>query len=267
MAKKIEGPIILNLDSERVRLARDYNEESQYTLFCRAWKKKAKECCFGIEVIADSRYYNLLYQNGEFKGLVTGIVYPFSYDYTKKGSRFRNRKIKHAEVVCISKSQNLEMFWGTPVRLLVYDKDRTPYRFGSSGSFYTEIEPADHATNADILYRRLLLSADEEGMTVMDVKSRLQAAYVNRIGAEIQKTLESLDFPLKNLIGLQASEMLEISEKVYEKIKGLFLDYGLTMTPASIGSIIRRFDIQEAGKQESSVGPVGPEKLDPLSFM
>lgn len=264
MAKKIEGPIILNLDSERVRLARDYNERSQFALFCRAWKKRAKECVFGIEVVADSRYYNLLYQNGEFKGLVTGVVYPFSYDYTKKGSRFRNRKIKHAEVVCISKSQNLEMFWGTPEKLLVYDKDRTPYHFGASGSFYTEIEPADHATNADILYRKLLLSADEEGMTVMDVKDRLQAAYVRRIGAEIQTTLESLDFPLKELIGLQASEMLEISEKVYKKVKNLFWEYGLTITPASVGSIIKRFDIQERGKQ---VPGDKPDKPNPLSFM
>lgn len=263
MAKKIKGPIILKLISERVRLSTDPKNRSQDELFCRAWEKQSKECAFGIEVIADSRYYNLLYQNGIFMGLVNGTVYPFSYDYTKKGSRFRNRKIKHAEVVCISKSQNLEMFWGTPSRLLVYDKDRKPYRFGANGSFFVEIEPTDHAKNADMLYRKLLLTADEEGMTVMDVKNKLQAAYVNRIGAIIQRTLEDLDFPLKDLVGLQASEMLEISEKVYRDIKDLFLDFGLTVTPASTGSIIRYFMINEEGKKEIPAAPVHPS---PASF-
>lgn len=265
MAKKIKGPIILNLISERARVNAFHNPNSasQDELFCRAWKKEAKECAFGIEVVADSRYYNLLYQNGMFMGLVNGIVYPFSYNYTKKGSRFRNRKIKYAEVICISKSQNLEMLWGTPQRHLVYDKDGKPYRFGARGSFYMEIEPSDHAKNADTLYRKLLLSADEEGMTVMDVKLKLAAAYANRIGEKIQRMLENLDRPLKDLVGLQASEMLELSKKVYKETRDLFLDFGLTATTASEGSIIRYFSINEEEKQDGSSGPSHPS---PESF-
>ena len=263
MAKKIKGPIILNLISERVRLSNDPNNRSQDELFCRVWKKEAKECAFGIKVIADSRYYNLLYQNGEFKGLVEGVVYPFSHNYTKKGSRFRNRKISYAEVVCISKSQNLEMFWGTRDRLLVYDKDKKPYRFGARGSFFMEIDPTDHARNADTLYRKLLLTADEEGMTVMDVKLKLTAAYANRIGEKIQRMLEDLDRPLKDLVGLQASEMLELSKRVYKETKNLFLDFGLTATTASESSIIRELFVEEEGKpKEPTVRPFS----SPASF-
>ena len=254
MAKKIKGPITLNLNSERARMARDHNS-SQDELFCRTWKKMAKECAFGIKVIADTRYYNLLYQNGEFKGLVEGVVYPFSHNYTKKGSRFRNRKIESAEVVCISKSRNLEMFWGTPRRYLVYEKDGTPYSFGARGSFYVEIDPADCARNADTLYHKLLLEADEEGMTVMDVKLELTAAYATRIGEQAQRMLEDLNRPLKDLAGLQASEMLALSKKVYKETKNLFSKFGLTITEASEGSIIQELFVEEKGKPAETTVP------------
>ena len=243
MAKKFKGPIILNLRSEQ---AGPNHPEKE--IFCRVWEKKANECAFGIEVIADEKYYNLLYQNGKFLGLVHpdgGSVYPFSYDYRKKGSRFRNRKIKYAQVVCISKAQNLEMFWGTHDPILVYDKDGKPCQFGANGSFYVEIEPADCANNADRFFQKLLISANEEGMTVEAVRNKLKAAFVNVIGEKIQEALEEMNRPLQELVGLTAKEKLKISENVYHKIKNLFGEYGLTLVAASKNSIVNHLVVRE----------------------
>ena len=259
MAKKIKGPVILNLRSEHAGPRRPEME-----IFCRVWEHDKKECAFGIPVIADEKYYNLLYQNGKFLGLVQpngGTVYPFSRNPYKKGSRFGNRKIHHAQVVCISKAQNLEMLWGTRSPILVYDRDGKPYHFGANGSFYVEIEPADLAKNADCFFRKILVSADEEGMTVLAVRDKLKAAFVNVIGAKIQEVLEEMNRPLSQLVGLTPKEKLEISGRVYQKLRDIFAEYGLTITSASKNSIIDRLIVRADGiPQAEPQPPVNPPR-------
>ena len=254
MAKKIKGPVVLNLRSERARISNNSQDE----IFCRVWDKKKTECAFGVSVIADDDYYNLLYQNGEYMGLARetgGIVYPFSYDYTKKGSRFKNRKIQTAKVVCISKSQNLEMWWGTPSPLLVRDKNGEPFRFGARGSFFVEIDPADHALNADIFYRKCLTSATEEGMPVYKVKEHLLKSFANLIGEKVQDCLEEMEYPLEDLIDLTAKEKLKISANAYDKVKKVFAEFGLTLVPVSKNCIVTDLHVNAGAPETAYVAP------------
>ena len=239
MPKKIKGPIILHLGENQ---------------FCQIWEKTAKECAFGIQVNANGDYYNLLYQNGQFLGLVQpngGVIYPFSVNPYKKGSRFKNRKIKSAKIVCISSAYNLNMLWGTRNPLMIYDKEGTACNFGANGTIYLELDPGDGGRNADCLYRRLFSQGGPDTMTVEAVRDRLRPAFVEVIGAQIQEALEDMNRPLTELKGLTPKEKLDVSKNAYESLKGFFeKEYGLTLTPASQRSIVSRLIVRKDEEEE-----------------
>ena len=74
----------------------------------------------------------------------------------------------------------------------------------------------------------------------------MNEAFVNRVGAKIQDYLEAQNRPLSNLVGLQPSEFVKISEELYPKLKDIFADYGLTVVKASSGSILGRLIVNPA---------------------
>lgn len=250
MAKKIKGSVMLHLEADQ---------------FCQVWAKTAKECAFGVHVTADADYYNLLYQNGQFLGLVQpqgGVIYPFSVNPYKKGSRFKNRKIKSAKIVCISSAYNLNMLWGTRHPILIYDRDGTPCNFGANGTLFLELDPGDGGRNADCLYRKLFSQGDESSMTVEAVRDKLKPAFVEEIGAKVQECLEEMDRPLTQLTGLTPKEKLEVSKKAYEDLKRFFHDqYGLTLAPASQRSIVSHLIVigkeKENANTNTNTAPVG----------
>ena len=249
--RRIRGPISLQLEKDQI---------------CKIWEAQARECVFGIEANSNADNYVLWYRNGEFMGLPQpdgGIFYPFSYDPLKKGSRFKNRKFLFAKIVCISKAFNLEMYWGTPNRFLMFENGKA-YRVGASGKFYVEIDASDAGRNADRLYRKLFSQGDVSGKNVEAVRDELRDVFLPVIGSVLQEHLTELNRPMDQLIGLSPKEMMEISEDVYAKVKDIFADFGLAISTASKKSIIGNLLIREDGQEDrhdsdsSSHVPRGP---------
>ena len=114
------------------------------------------------------------------------------------------------------------------------------YTVGASGVFYIEIDTNDAGRNADRFYRKCLTQRDAEMFNTEELRDFLSEAFVNRVGAKIQDYLEEKQRSLGNLVGLQPSEFLKISEELYPKVKDIFAEYGLTLAKASTGSILGR---------------------------
>jgi len=234
--KKIKGSIELELAKDQ---------------FCNAWKGEAKNCARNFCVIANSTHYYLLYRDGKFLGTPAprgGAIYPFSKDPLEEGGRGDLKNFHRATVVCISKTFNLQMPWGTRVPFVMHDKATgKDFRVGASGTFYLEIESSDGARNADRFYEKLASQGDPSKMTAEQLRDDLCAAYINQIGAKIQECLEELDRPISSLVGLQPGELVKISEAAYSKMKDLFEEYGLSIAEkASKGSILGRLIVMPA---------------------
>ena len=212
--------------------------------FCRVLEDRATECSHKYCIDTDADQYNLLYRNGQFLGMPTpfgGTIYPFSVDPTKPGSRKQKKKFNRSKVVCLSKDFNLKVNWGTKIPFTMADcETQEPYTVGASGVFYIEIDTNDAARNADKFYRKCLTQRDAELFNTEELRDFLSEAFVNRVGAKIQDYLEEQKRPLSNLVGLQPSEFLKISEELFPKMKDIFADYGLTLVNASSGSILTR---------------------------
>ena len=168
-------------------------------------------------------------------------IYPFAIDPRQAGTRGQKKQFNRAKVVCISNAFNLKVYWGTKIPFTMIDSaTQKGYTVGASGVFYIEIEPSDGGRNADRFYRKMLTQGDPSQMTTEMLRDRLAEAFLNRVGAKIQEYLEALNRPLSNMVGLQPSEFLKISEELYPKLKDIFEDYGLTIAPSSTGSILGR---------------------------
>jgi len=213
--------------------------------FCAVWEGRSDDYSHEFCVDTNADQYNLFYRNGRYEGTPTprgGSIYPFSMDPLQKGSRSDKKKISRAKVVCLSSSFNLSVKWGTQEPYLMYDgQTGKPYTVGARGLFYVEIDPGDGGRNADTFYRKLLSQVSPDKMDVEALRDKLAAAFLNRIGAEIQSCLEELKRPLGTLIGLQPGELTKISEAIYPRIKNIFDVYGLTIVEeSSKGSILEK---------------------------
>jgi len=234
---KIKGPISLQLEKDQL---------------CAVWEGNAKECEFGLMANSNADYYVLWYRNGEFMGTPKpdgGVFYPFSYDPDQKGTRMKNKQFSFAKIVCISKAFNMEMYWGTPNRFLMFEEGKA-YRVGASGKFYVEINATDAGRNADRLYRKLFSQGDASQKRIENVRDELRDVFLPVIGSVLQDHLIELNRPMDQLIGLSPREMIEISEDVYSKVKDIFADFGLTISASSKKSIIGNLLISEEGKEQ-----------------
>lgn len=218
--------------------------------FCSVWEGQADACAHTFRIDTNADQYNLFYRDGRFMGTPTpygGSIYPFAMDPTKEGNRSQKKQFSRAKVVCISSAFNLKVYWGTKIPFMMIDREtQKPYTVGASGVFYIEIEPSDGGRNADRFYRKLLSQGDPTQMTTEMLRDKLSEAFINRVGAKIQEYLEKLDRPLSNMVGLQPSEFLKISEELYPKLKDIFDDYGLTIAESSTGSILGRLLVNPA---------------------
>ena len=212
--------------------------------FCRILEDRAEDCTHKYCIDTDADQYNLFYRNGQFLGMPTpmgGTIYPFSVDPTKPGTRGQKKQFNRSKVVCLSKDFNLKVNWGTKVPFTMADVEtNAPYTVGASGVFYIEIDTNDAARSADKFYRKCLSQGDADLFNTEALRDFLNEVFVNRVGAKIQEYLEEQKRPLSNLVGLQPSEFLKISEELFPKMKDIFADYGLTLVSASSGSILTR---------------------------
>ncbi len=212
--------------------------------FCRVLEERAEDCHHTYCIDTDADQYNLFYRNGQFMGTPTpfgGSIYPFSVDPTKPGTKGQKKKFNRAKVVCIAKDFNLKVNWGTRSPFVMEDCiTGHAFTVGASGVFYIEIDASDAGRNADRFYRKCLTQRDAEMFNTEELRDFLSEAFVNRVGAKIQEYLEEKQRSLGNLVGLQPSEFLKISEELYPKVKDIFAEYGLTLAKASTGSILSR---------------------------
>lgn len=233
--KKIKGPIQFHLSE---------------TNFCDAWEGESRDCSHELCVIADADHYTLFYRNGVFLGApmpLGGPIYPFSKDITSRGSRADKKKYLTAKVVCLSKTFNLKVYWGTKTRFTIIDKNtHKAYRVGVSGSFMVAVEPSDGGTNANLFYGKLLTQGDKMKMDTDALREKLSDLFVNRVGEQVQECIENLGRPLASLGGLQPKEFLQISNQVYPYVKDVFSDFGLTLTDESKDSVVLNFLIDPA---------------------
>lgn len=222
--------------SVEIKLAKDQ--------FCKVLEDKAENCSHKYCIDTDADQYNLLYRNGQFMGMPTpfgGSIYPFSLDPTKPGSKRQKKQFNRSKVVCLSKDFNLKVNWGTKTPFVMADcQSNEPYSVGASGVIYVEIDTNDAARSADRFYRKCLTQRDAEMFNTEELRDFLSEAFINRVGAKIQEYLEAQNRPLSNMVGLQPSEFVKISEELYPKMKDIFADYGLTVVKASSGSLLGR---------------------------
>ena len=212
--------------------------------FCSAWEGRSSDYSFDFCVDTNADQHNLFYRDGHFMGTPTpngGSIYPFAVNPIQRGSRRERKMFNRAKVACISSAFNLNIYWGTRVPFTMIDQaTQKAFTVGASGSFMIEIEPSDGGRNADRFYRKLLSQGDPSKMTTDALRDKLAETFINRVGAKIQEYLEKLNRPLNNLVGLQPSEFLKISEELYPTMKDIFDDYGLTITKGSKGSLLGR---------------------------
>ena len=210
--------------------------------FCAVWEGRATEYAPEFCVDTDAAQYNLFYRDGRFLSTPTpdgGAIYPFSVNPLEKGSRGDKKKFTRAKVVCISKTFNLTINWKTPQPFLMYEKGTNKaFTVDAEGCFLLEIDPSDGGRNADRFYGKLLSQGDPTKMDTDALCRKLTASFINRIGVEIQKCLETINRPYAELIGLQPGEIMEISMAIYPRLKSLFDDYGLTIAEEGSSSAI-----------------------------
>ncbi len=226
--KKKKGPVELKLEADQ---------------FCRVLEDKAAEVKKSYCVIANSDNYNLLYRDGQFMGMPKpfgGAIFPFSLDPTEEGSNGQKKKFHTAKIVCLSKDFNLKVFWGTETPFMMEDCiTKKPYSVGARGVFYVSIDPTDAARKADQFYSKCLTQRNAELFNTEALRDFLREAFVMQIGAKIQQYMTEENRSIANLVGLQPSEILKISEDLFPKMKEIFGMYGLTITDVSANSILQ----------------------------
>ena len=226
--KKKSGPVELRLEADQ---------------FCRVLEDRADEVKSNYCIIANSDNYNLLYRDGQFLGMPKpfgGAIYPFSIDPTQEGSNGQKKKFHTAKIVCLSKDFNLKVFWGTETPFMMEDCiTKKPYSVGARGVFYVSIDPTDAARKADQFYSKCLTQRNAELFNTEALRDFLREAFVMQIGARIQHYMTEENRSIANLVGLQPSEILKISEDLFPKMKDIFAMFGLTITDVSANSILQ----------------------------
>ena len=234
-SKKKKGPVELKLADDQ---------------FCRVLEDRAAEVKKSYCVIANSDNYNLLYRDGECLGMPKpygGAIFPFSQDPTREGSDGQKKKYHTSKVVCISKSFNLKVFWGTETPFILEDcATKKPYSVGARGVFYVTIDASDAARKADQFYRQCLTQGNANLFNTEALRDFLREAFVMQIGAVIQKYLNDSNRSLSTMAGLQPSEILKISAELYPLMKDIFGQFGLTITGVSANSILQGLVINPA---------------------
>lgn len=232
--RKIKGPIEVNMGKG---------------VFCNSWSAYAKDCAHDLVVLADGKFYNLIYRDSRFQGMADslgGPVYPFSEELSKPSSRADKKKHTKIEIVCIVAGQVLDVKWGVSDKYLYDAKDKKDYSFNAYGQFFVEIDRADAAGNADKFYQKLCVENGTSVMTNDELRDKLRAAFENRIAAVIEKVLLDMDRSLSSFVNVMASEALEINKKIYKEVKNLFSSFGITIVEeASLGSIVERVGVKE----------------------
>ncbi len=211
--------------------------------FCKVLEENAAEVKHSYYISTSDRNYNLLYRDGQFLGMPTpfgGPLYPFSPDPKRMGSKSDKKKFTYAEIVCLSKDFQLKVYWGTPQPFLMRDCiTKEPYRVGAKGVFYVSIDKSDAARSADRFYSKCLTQRNAETFNKEQLRDFLAEAFINRVGAKIQESLEALKLPISDLVGLQPAEFVKISEELCKTMSDIFADLGLKLEEKeSSGSIL-----------------------------
>ena len=218
--------------------------------FCAVLEEKAPDVTRKYCVIANADNYNLLYRDGRFLGMPKpfgGAIYPFSMDPTQEGSNGDKSKFHTAKIVCLSKDFNLKVYWGTETPFMMEDPiTREAYRVGARGVFYVNIDPDDAARKADMFYSKCLTQRNAELFNTEALRDFLREAFIIQIGARIQKYIEKNGRTLSNYVGLQPSEILEISKELCPEVSDIFGSYGLTIVKqSSAGSILQGLMVEK----------------------
>ncbi len=235
-SKKKSGSVTVNLGAEQ---------------FCDRLMDEWGSVKKDYYISASSEDYTLLYQSGRFKGMPApygGKVYPFSVDPTKEGSKKDGKNIGTAEVVVISKTAHLKIYWGTAVPFTLEDPvTMQAYAVGANGVFYVEIDGSDAARSADMFYRKVMRKhITAEGFNVETARDFLREAFIMQIGAKIEDYIRESGRSLANYVGLTPSEILKISQELCPTIKDIFADYGLSVVvKSSANSILQDLRVTE----------------------
>ena len=211
-----------------------FKKNMQLTLdpnqFCTVWEAQNYECAYKFTITTQAIHYNLFFQNGVFLGQPLpngGLLYPFSKNPIKKGSRAQKRKIVSAKVICLSNQFVFKIKWGIN-DFTLHDRDGRDYLVGASGVIYAKLDPTDDQS-PNKFYRSLLSQFDSSKMTTEAVCNYLKEAFENEIGDAIEKTLANYPIMLGDLTALTPSQKLEIRDITAERVHGIFDHFGCTI--------------------------------------
>ena len=218
--------------------------------FCSVIEEKSDDVTNKYCIIADESHYNLLYRDGRFLGMpqpMGGPIYPFSEDPRRQGSNGQKKSFQFAKVVCLSKDFELKVDWGTAHPFLIVDPEtQKPYEIGANGVFYVHIDPSDAARKADKFYSRCLTQRNADLFNTEALRDFLRDAFIMQIGAKIQEYIEKSGKSLQNYVGLQPSEILNVSKDICPTLANIFDIYGLTIRQeVSSNSILRGLIVRE----------------------
>lgn len=217
--------------------------------FCTVVSETADNVSPAYCVIANADHYTLLYRNGAFEGMPApfgGNIFPFAVDPTHKGSKGEIKRYQMVKLVVIQKDFELQVHWGTNAPFVIHDTaNNQPFHVGARGVFYVNIDATDAAKSADRFYSKCLSARNAELFDTEALRDFLRSAFINEIGAAIERYIRDQNRPIADFKGLTPSEILAVSKELYPIMKDIFKQYGLTVAPSSERSILEGLKVDE----------------------
>lgn len=217
--------------------------------FCCVIAEKSEDVSHKYSFSANADYYTVLYRNGQYLGMphaAGGVIYPFSFDPTKPGTKGDLKKFKDCKIVIMPRDANMRVFWGTQTPFNVRDpQSKQIYAVRAHGSFYVNLDPLDPSASCNRFYQKLLSTGDANQFTNEQFREFLIDGFLKTIGSCIENYMLEQNCPFEDFQVLTASEILTISEDIYPKVQNIFYEYGLTIVEkTSKNSIIQNLEIE-----------------------
>ena len=182
-------------------------------------RKSCTDLDKNAQVIIEETHSAILIKDGQSMDTLSGGKYPI---FDKK-----DKNVSRVDVVYMSKTARLNVFWGTINKLVLKDPQTDlTIEVGANGEFEVQIQ------NPRKFYQELV--GADKNFTVEKLKERLQGRILSEIEPLIAKTMRE-----ENLAYFDLSEKKQIIAKniMPELVKMFERDYGLTMFSFIISKI------------------------------
>ena len=194
------------------------------------WTGTLKQFGRNTCIVPSSQYTYLLFTDGRLMGMFNfgQRIYPFSEDPLKKPSFFQRKKIRQAEVVCISNGFKFCLNWGTSY-MKIDDKTNQFYDVSMSGRLYVEIGQLLDQVLA--FYQRVVLN----GPSVIEKEyfwNKIKPIILSYVPELFDQFLAEKNISLEKCIDMTPSEIMYMSQWMCKKVRDELSLLGISISPA-----------------------------------